>query len=61
MAQTGERRRIRTLVYSRVVGYYAQVTSFNKGKVQEFADRKVYEPFGKEQLDEASLQALGHD
>jgi len=28
--------------YSRVVGYYRPVSSWNKGKVQEFQDRKTY-------------------
>jgi hypothetical protein len=33
---------IPTEVYSRVVGYYRPVQHWNKGKVQEFADRKTF-------------------
>ncbi len=31
---------IRTEVYSRIVGYYRPVQSWNKGKREEFSDRK---------------------
>ena len=31
-------------VYSRVTGYYRPVQNFNDGKVQEFKDRKLYDP-----------------
>ncbi len=31
-----------TLVYSRVTGYYRPIQRYNKGKVQEFADRKKF-------------------
>jgi ribonucleoside-triphosphate reductase len=31
-----------TEVYSRITGYYRPVKNWNKGKVQEFADRKTY-------------------
>lgn len=30
-------------VYSRVVGYLAPVSQFNKGKAAEFKDRKTYD------------------
>ena len=30
-------------VYSRIVGYFRPVRNWNKGKRQEFSDRKVYE------------------
>jgi len=36
-------KRIPVECYSRVVGYYAQVRNWNKGKRQEWKDRKVYE------------------
>lgn len=29
-------------VYTRVVGYYRPITSFNKGKMAEYQDRKYY-------------------
>ena len=31
-----------TEIYSRVCGYFRPVTNWNKGKRQEFQDRKVY-------------------
>lgn len=34
-------------VYSRVVGYLRPVKQWNKGKKQEFEDRKVFEDFDK--------------
>jgi ribonucleoside-triphosphate reductase len=33
----------RTEVYSRVCGFFRPVSNYNKGKVQEFKDRKSYE------------------
>ncbi|MCP3967178.1 MAG: hypothetical protein GY718_12630 [Lentisphaerae bacterium] len=35
--------RKRTEVYSRVCGYFRLVANWNKGKQQEFEDRKTYE------------------
>ncbi len=32
-----------TEIYSRVVGYFRPVANWNKGKKQEFEDRKTYE------------------
>ncbi len=32
----------KTEVYSRVVGYFRPVASWNRGKKSEFQDRKVY-------------------
>jgi anaerobic ribonucleoside-triphosphate reductase len=29
-------------VFSRIVGYYMPIETWNPGKVQEFAERKVY-------------------
>lgn len=34
----------KTEVYSRITGYYRPVQNWNDGKVQEFRDRKVYNP-----------------
>ena len=45
----------KTEVYSRITGYYRPVQNWNDGKVQEYKDRRVYDPaaalkhkFGKE-------------
>ena len=35
-------KRVRAEVYSRVVGYMRPVSGWNKGKRQEFKDRKVF-------------------
>ena len=32
-----------TLVYSRVVGYYQPISCWNKGKRQEFEERKLFD------------------
>ncbi len=34
---------VKTEVYSRVVGYFRPVASWNKGKREEFKDRKTFE------------------
>jgi len=31
-------------IYSRVVGWYAPLSNWNKGKQEEWKDRKEYEP-----------------
>ena len=36
-------RAVRTEVYSRIVGYYRPVQSWNNGKREEFGDRKYIE------------------
>jgi len=33
----------KTEVYSRVTGYFRPVTNWNKGKQEEFKDRKMFE------------------
>ena len=33
-----------TEVYSRIVGYYRPVQNWNRGKVEEFQQRKVIDP-----------------
>ena len=35
-------KRVRTEVYSRVVGFFRPVSSWNKGKKEEFKERKVF-------------------
>lgn len=43
----------KTEVYSRVCGYFRPVTNWNKGKKEEFKDRKAYalsEPEKNEQV-----------
>lgn len=35
-----QKKKIRTLVYSRVSGYYNPTANFNKGKKEEFSERK---------------------
>ena len=42
MAKCGEK----TEVYSRVCGYFRPVSNWNKGKKEEFKDRKTYEVAG---------------
>ena len=32
-----------TTVYSRVTGYFQPTSQWNKGKVEEFKDRKLYD------------------
>jgi ribonucleoside-triphosphate reductase len=34
----------RTEVYSRVCGYFRPVANWNKGKKEEFKDRRCYKP-----------------
>ena len=43
MAKCGEK----TEVYSRVCGYFRPVSNWNKGKKEEFKDRKLFEVAGK--------------
>ena len=37
-------------IYSRVCGYFRPVANWNRGKKEEFKDRKVFEVPGKEDL-----------
>ena len=39
---TGDEKRTRCEVYSRVVGYMRPISQWNLGKQQEFKDRKVF-------------------
>jgi len=41
-AEMGVTLRVRAEVYSRIVGYFRPIRNWNKGKRQEFADRKEY-------------------
>jgi len=34
--------RIRTEIYSRIAGYFRPVSQWNRGKCEEFSDRRVY-------------------
>ena len=43
MAKCGEKNEI----YSRVVGYFRPVADWNKGKKEEFKERKTYQPDSK--------------
>jgi len=35
-------KKVPCAVFSRICGYFAQISMWNVGKRQEFADRKVY-------------------
>ena len=51
-----EIKRIPCEVYSRIVGYFRPVRNWNKGKRQEFQDRKVYQ-FPVENLEPVAINA----
>jgi len=44
--------RTKCLRFSRIVGYYSPVSTWNPGKVAEFKDRKVFKIKEKEVLDD---------
>lgn len=44
VAEARPRKRVRTMVFSRVVGYYQPVQQWNIGKQQEFSERTAYMP-----------------
>ena len=44
--------RVKTLIYSRIVGYMRPLDSWNTAKQHEFHDRKVYSVPTNEQLKE---------
>jgi len=46
------KKRVPCLVFSRCVGYYAPVRNWNRGKKQEFKERKVYEVPQDDSVDE---------
>lgn len=35
--------RVKTEVYSRVVGYFRPVSQWNKGKAEEFIERRIFD------------------
>lgn len=37
-----DKKRQLTIIYSRVVGWFTPISQFNKGKEQEYLDRKEY-------------------
>ena len=37
-----EKRRVPTIIYSRIVGYLRPVSQWNEGKAQEFKERKEF-------------------
>lgn len=39
---TATEKKVPCEVYSRIVGYFRPIRNWNKGKRQEFAERKVY-------------------
>jgi len=43
MKENLERKRTECEVYSRVVGYLRPVNQWNRGKQQEFTDRKTFD------------------
>lgn len=42
MEKKTEEKRTKCEIYSRVVGYMRPVSQWNKGKQQEFSDRKTF-------------------
>jgi len=42
MSDEKQVKRVRCKIFSRVVGYYAPVDNWNKGKRQEWAERRPY-------------------
>jgi ribonucleoside-triphosphate reductase (formate) len=47
----GTNGKMENQVYSRIVGYFRPVKNWNKGKQQEFSERKEFECFPQETLD----------
>lgn len=39
-----------TEIYSRVVGYFRPVQNWNKGKQEEFKDRKLFTKYNNEEI-----------
>jgi ribonucleoside-triphosphate reductase len=50
-----ENKRTKCEVYSRVVGYLRPVNQWNKGKQQEFSDRKMFN-MKKERIVKVKIQ-----
>ena len=51
----------KTLVYSRVTGFYSSTDAFNKGKKAEFRDRKTYTIEDYKKLDKLYEDQKGTD
>jgi anaerobic ribonucleoside-triphosphate reductase len=51
MARCGQK----TEVYSRVCGYFRPVTNWNKGKKEEFKDRKTYMADSSSQVEKEAV------
>lgn len=49
-------KRTRCEVYSRVVGYLRPVNQWNKGKQQEFSDRKMFKQKKEEKMIKVKVQ-----
>ena len=45
------RRKVPCEVYSRIVGYLRPIQNWNKGKQQEYADRRPYTVHAKSELE----------
>jgi len=56
MKEDIENKRTRCEVYSRVVGYLRPVNQWNKGKQQEFSDRKMFKTKEKEETIKVKVQ-----
>jgi len=41
---TEQKQRTRCQIYSRVVGFLTPISQWNKGKREEFQDRKTFDP-----------------
>ena len=54
MTNSQPKRKIPCEVYSRIVGYLRPVQNWNKGKQQEFADRRSYTVPPRSELESAN-------
>lgn len=50
MEEEVEKKRTECEVYSRVVGYLRPVQQWNRGKQQEFSDRKTFDMVSKKKV-----------
>jgi len=56
MVKEKNKERTRCEVYSRVVGYLRPVNQWNKGKQQEFSDRKMFKVKEEEKMIKVKVQ-----
>lgn len=62
MTNSQPKRKVPCEVYSRIVGYLRPVQNWNKGKKQEFADRRPYTVHPKSEVESANTdQGSGQD